>query len=117
MRQMTHEETQLAAELFKVGDRPPPHTGELRTHLTVRFDPALPGVVYYGPHLRERKVRIPGAVVLSYMLDTSARTPTGGRFARQSLLIRTSDGRKWQGNPKPGTDVVVLKIKKEKGKK
>jgi hypothetical protein len=112
---MTEDEEKVASELFKVGDKPPPHTGELRTHLTVRFDQTRPGIVYYGPHLYTRKVRIPGATVISYSLVTAPGPKV--RTAHQSVLIRTADGRKWQGNPKPGTDVIVLKLKRERRRK
>lgn len=110
---MTAEEERVALELFASGDRPPPHKGEGKTHLTVRFDNTRPGVIYYGPHERERKVRIPGATVLRYTIDPSARTPTGGRWVRQSLIVRTQDGRKWMGTSKGGTDVVILRLMKE----
>lgn len=106
MREMTEEEEKMAAKLFKPADRPPPHKGEGKTHLTVRFDNTRPEVIYYGPHDRERKIRIPGATVLRYTLDTSGKEP------KQSLMIRTKDGRKWSGTIKPGTDVVLLKLKK-----
>jgi len=112
MRKMTTEEEKTAAELFAPGDRPPPHKGEGDTHLTVRFDNTRPDTIYYGPHLRERRVRIPGATVLRYILDTSARTPTGGRYVKQSLMVRTGDGKRWTGTLRQGTDVVILKRKK-----
>lgn len=114
MREMTEEEEEMAAKLFKSADRPPPHKGEGDTHLTVRFDNTQPNVIFYGPHERDRRIRIPGAVVLRYTLDTSAKTPTGGKYVKQSLMIRTRDGRKWTGTLKQGTDVVILKRKKEK---
>ena len=108
---MTAEQEQLAAELFKSDDKPLPAKGEGKTRLTVRFDSTQPGVIYYGPHEKpKRKVRIPGAVVLSFKVDTSAKTPTGGRYTRQSLLVRTRDGRKWTGTVKSGTDVIVLRL-------
>jgi len=107
---MTAEQEQLAAELFKSDDRPLPAKGEGKTRFTIRFDSTRPGVIYYGPHERQRKVRIPGAVVLSYKVDASAKTPTGGKYTRQSLLVRTRDGRKWTGTVKNGTDVIVLRL-------
>lgn len=102
MRELSKEESELAAELFKPTDRPPPHKGEGNTHLTIRFDPQV-GVVYWGPHARDRRIRMPGAAVLSYVLDTKGKKPV------QSLLVRTGDKRKWKGTVKPGTDVVVLR--------
>lgn len=111
MRELTEEEKKLAGALFSQTDRPPPHVGEGDTHLTVRFDPSRPGAIYYGPHERVRRIRIPGATVLRFVVDASARTPTGGRWIKQSLLVRTEDGRKWTGTVKAGTDVVILKRK------
>jgi hypothetical protein len=99
MREMTEEEEALAAELFKMGDRPPPHVGEGSTHLTVRIDNTTPGVVYYGPHERTMKIRMPQTVVLDYSLVDG----------KQTLLIQTKEGRKWIGTAKSGTDVVILR--------
>ena len=100
MREMTPEEEALATELFRMGDRPPPHVGEGETHLTVRFDNTTPGVIYYGPHARERKVRMPFTTVLTHRLEE------GGA---QTLLVRTKEGHKWTGVVKSGTDIVVLR--------
>ena len=47
VRDMTVEEATLAQELFKSGEMPPPAKGEGKERLTVRFDPGMPGVVYY----------------------------------------------------------------------
>jgi hypothetical protein len=99
MRKMTPEEEALATELFRIGNRPPPHVGEGETHLTVRFDNTTPGVIYYGPHARERKVRMPFTTVLRH-------TIAGGE---QTLLVRTKEGHKWTGVVKSGTDIVVLR--------
>jgi hypothetical protein len=109
MRDLTDTENEMAAKLFASADRPPPHKGEGETHLTVRFDPANPGAIYWGPHARQRRVRMKGATVLSYKLDTSARTPSGGKYIRQTVVVRTEDGRKWMGMVKAGTDVVILR--------
>lgn len=118
MRDLTIEEAAVAQELFKETDRPPPAKGEGKTRLTVRFDSTRPGVVYYGPHSHQRKTRISGATVLSYMIDPTAKTPKKVRYVRQTIVVRTKDGRKWQGDLKSGTDVVTLKlmvkVKKEK---
>lgn len=111
MRDLTSEEEALAAQLFasSADDYYPPHKDEGDSRLTVRFDSTRPGVIFYGPHARKRRIRIPGAVVLSYKIDTSAKTPTGGRYIKQSLRVRTEDGRKWAGQVKSGTDVVILR--------
>jgi hypothetical protein len=99
MREMTPEEKALAAELFREDDRPPGAKGEGIERLTIRFDNTTPGAVYYGPHARTRKVRMPFTTVLRYTLVE------GGV---QTLLVRTKEGHKWTGTVKPGTDVVVL---------
>lgn len=104
MRELTKAEQEMAAQLFAQSDSPLPHKGEGKTHLTVRFDSTRPGVVYFGPHARKNRIRIPGAVVLSYALDTSNR-----RNPQQRLRVRTEDGRKWVGTVKSGTDVVILR--------
>lgn len=109
MRKMTAEEKAMASELFQSSDMPPPHKGEGDTHLTVRFDSSMPNAVYYGPHARKIKVRIPGATVLRFIVDSSAKTPTGGKYIRQTVWVRTSDGRKWRGQAKSGTDVIILR--------
>ena len=111
MRDMTVEEATLAQELFKSGEMPPPAKGEGKERLTVRFDPGMPGVVYYGPHSHKIKRRIPGAVVLSWKIDPTARTPNKVRYVRQTIVVRTKDGRKWHGTLKSGTDVVILKLR------
>lgn len=109
MRELTKEEQKVASELFAQTNRPPPHKGEGDTHLTVRFDPANPGAIYWGPHARERRIRMPRTTVLSYKMDSSRRTPSGGWYTTQSILVRTEDGRKWTGTVKAGTDVVILR--------
>jgi hypothetical protein len=116
MRDLTKEENEMAVKLFAPTNRPPPHKGEGETHLTVRFDPDKPGAIFYGPHARQRKIRMKGATVLSYKFDPSARTPTGGKWIKQSLLVRTEDGRRWTGTVKTGTDVVILRRVKAKEK-
>jgi hypothetical protein len=109
VRELTKAESKMAAELFATSDRPLPHKGEGTTHLTVRFDPGKPGVIYYGPHARVNRIRMPRTVVLSYKVDAAAKTPSGGKYVRQTLRVRTEDGRKWTGTVKSGTDVVILR--------
>jgi hypothetical protein len=109
MRELSKEEAELAAELFAIPEAPPPHKGEGVTHLTVRFDTTRPGVIYWGPHHSSRKIRMRGVTVLSYTMEPKGKS----KKLRQSLRVRTEDGRKWTGQPKSGTDVVILQAVKE----
>lgn len=102
---MTKDEEKLAAKLFEVSD---PREGKDR--LTVRFDPTNDvSVVYYGPDIHKYRKRIPGAVVLRYR-EEPAKTPTGGKYVKKSVRVRTVDGRHWVGLLKKGTDVVRLRL-------
>jgi hypothetical protein len=115
MRDLTDTENEMATTLFASTDRPPPHKGEGSTHLSVRFDPGTPGVIYWGYHARERRIRMRDVTVLSFKIDPTATTPTGGRWIKQTVVVRTKDGRKWAGTVKTGTDALILRrIKEEK---
>lgn len=109
MRKMTTEESVQAAALFASDDVERPHKGEGNTHLSVRFDPNNPGAVYWGYHARQRRIRMRDATVLSFKIDPTAQTPTGGKWVRQTVVVRTGDGKKWAGTVKAGTDKVILR--------
>lgn len=78
---------------------------EGKTRLTVRFDPST--LTLSAP--TGRRTKLPGATLLHY-IEAPAQTPTGGRYTKRALTVRTSDGRKWFGTMKNGTDVVKLRL-------
>lgn len=105
--QMTREQEDLAFKLFGTW-KPDPREG--KTKLTVRFDPETQEL-FKGPIPGKRPRRVPlrGAFVLRYA-ETTALTPTNGRYTRRSLTVRTKDGRRWYGLVKRDTDVVKLRL-------
>lgn len=56
----------------------------------------------------KHRVLLPGAIVLHYV-EKPAKTPTGGRYVKRAMTIRTKDGRKWVGTMRKDTDIVILR--------
>jgi hypothetical protein len=93
-------------DTYRVGKRETkPDDREGKTRLTVRFDPST--LTLSAP--TGRRTKLPGATLLHYV-EEPAQTPTGGRYTRRALTVRTSDGRKWFGTMKNGTDIVKLRL-------
>lgn len=108
--QMTKTQEDLAFKLFGTWT---PDKREGKTLLTVRFDVET-HELFKGPVSGKRPRRVPlrDAVVLRYA-ETTAVTPTGGRYTRRALTVRTRDGRRWYGLIRRGTDVVKLRLAPE----
>jgi PAS domain-containing protein len=83
-----------------------PDSEEGKTRLTVRFDPNQ--LRLYRADLTYRKA-LPGATLLRF-IEEPAQTPTGGRYTRRAITVRTRDGRLWYGTVKTGTDIVRLRL-------
>jgi len=99
--QMTPEQEAVARALFD----PEPDKREGKTRLTVRFNSTTLKISKASGN----RWALKGAVVLRYV-EEPATTPTGGRYTRRALTVRTSDGRRWFGTLKNGTDVVKLRL-------
>lgn len=102
--QMSPEQEKVAAELFATV--PVVDSREGKTRLTVRFDPENLRLYRSNP---KRRTPFPGLTLLRYQ-ESPARTPSGGRYTRRALTVRTRDGRKWWGNVKKDTDIVILRL-------
>lgn len=102
---LTDEQKSQLVELFS----PEEDKREGKTRLTVRFDPATLSVYRGDSKYRTAGTKLRGATVLRYV-EEPARTPTGGRYTRRGITVRTSDGRRWYGTLKAGTDVVKLRL-------
>ena len=99
---MTKEQEKLAKQLFAPAADP----REGKTRLTVRFrwDGDAPRV--YRP-TKGRRVK---AGVVTHYIEAPAKTPSGGRWTRRAMTVRTADGRKWYGTLKNGSDIVRLRL-------
>jgi hypothetical protein len=95
---------------------------EKKDRLTVRFV-AIPDeneqgewrfFLYKGDSKRNSPGNIvPGATVTRYIVDEAARTPSGGKYTRRGITVRTQDGRTWYGTVRRESDVVNLRLAKE----
>lgn len=104
--QLTDEQNALAAQLFA----PAEDKREGKTRLTVRFDPKkleLLRPVKYNKS--PNRTLYKGLTLLRYF-EGPATTPTGGRYTRRAITVRSKDGRLWYGTLKGGTDVVKLRL-------
>jgi hypothetical protein len=95
---------------------------ERKDRLTVRFSVLLDGngkgeprfELYKGDSKRNTPGnRLEGATVTRYIVDEGARTPTGGKYTRRGITVRTRDGRTWYGTIRKDSDVVKLRLAKE----
>jgi hypothetical protein len=105
MRSMTEQENELSVELF--GNQLSDNDG--KTHLTIRFDTVEHRILKATGHRWPMR----GATLLQYV-EKPDRTPTGGRFTARRLRVRTANGKTWVGQMKNGTDVVRLRLERQK---
>jgi hypothetical protein len=98
--QMTKEQEKLAKQLFS----PTADPREGKTRLTVRF--LADEIAVVRPN---RGRRVKAGVVLHYV-EKPAVTPSGGKYIRRAMTVKTSDGRKWFGTLKNGSDIVRLRL-------
>lgn len=73
--------------------------------LHIRFDPETQTIY---PMSKRRSRPLVGAVLLHYK-ESIRKTPTGGRYFAKRMTIRYK-GKKWFGQVKNGTDVVILRL-------
>ena len=97
---MTKEQEKLAQELFA----PTADPREGKTRLTVRFIRDEVAVVKPS-----RGRRVKAGTVLHYV-EKPAVTPTGGRYQKRAMTVKTKDGRKWYGTMRNGSDIVRLRL-------
>lgn len=102
MRKMTEDEKRVAVTLFGSEDA----DREGKDRLTIRFNPET--LTFYKP-FGYRRTKLKGMTLLRYA-ESTALTPTGGRYTARRLKVRSKDGRLWWGTLKTGTEVVRLRL-------
>lgn len=93
----------MAKELFALGADP----REGKTRLTVRFRNVEGEPL--GVYRPGKGRRVKAGIVLHYV-EAPAKTPTGGRYIRRAMTVRTPDGKRWWGTLKNGSDIVRLRL-------
>jgi hypothetical protein len=99
---MTKEQNKLAKELFA----PTADPREGKTRLTVRFLMEGDRLSVVRPTMG-RRVKVG---VVTHYVEKPAVTPTGGRYTKRAMTVKTKDGRKWFGTLKNGSNIVRLRL-------
>lgn len=93
---------------------------ERKDRLTVRFVVFLPEkgeprfeLYREGTKRNTPGNRLHGATVTRYIVDEGARTPTGGKYVRRGITVKTADSKTWYGTIRKDSDVVKLRLAKE----